>query len=136
MAEGKHAADFNRLEALKGYLGLSYQAIAKQAGVGTAQSFYSVKAGKQGISKNMAERIVATWPEISQVWLLTGRGDMLVRPGNNAGHPGGTGELVTIERRLLDTILSQQETIRNQAASIKKLASRCRLVEAKQQLKR
>lgn len=133
MEGGNHAAEFDRLEQLKNYLGLSYQAIAKQAGIHTPQSFYSVKAGKQGISKNMAERIVATWPEISQVWLLTGRGDMLVRPGNNAERPGASGELVTIERRLLDTILSQQETIRNQAATIKKLAAKRSLVEAKQQ---
>lgn len=124
MGKGNHKAEFQRLEALKKFLGLSYQAMAKQAGISTAQSFYSVKSGKQGISKNMAERIVATWPEISQVWLLTGRGEMLVKDNREAAQTLATEDVVTIERRVLDTILSQQETIRIQAATIKELAAK------------
>ena len=40
------------------------------------------KAGKNGISQNLARRIVEKFPELSVGWLLTGEGDMFskVRP--------------------------------------------------------
>ena len=130
MAAGKFDADFQRLEELKKYLGMSYQEIAGKAGIKTAQSFYSVKAGKQGVTKMMARAISSTWPEISEAWLLSGRGSMV----ENKDHESNSDEkMTTIERKVLDTIISQQETIRIQAATIQDLARQKGVVTARQE---
>ena len=122
MEGGKFAADFQRLETLKKFLGISYQEMAATAGIKNPQSFYAVKAGKQGITKMMANAIVSAWPEISETWLVTGRGKMMEKDNAVEQTPAPSGELITIEKRVLDTIISQQETIRIQASTIQELA--------------
>jgi phage repressor protein C with HTH and peptisase S24 domain/plasmid maintenance system antidote protein VapI len=60
------------------YTGLSFNKLAKEIGLTSPQTFYDIKAGKHGISKELAEKIQARYLNISEAWLLTGNGEMLV----------------------------------------------------------
>jgi plasmid maintenance system antidote protein VapI len=60
------------------YTGLSFNKLAKEIGLTSPQTFYDIKAGKHGISKELAEKIHARYLNINEAWLLTGNGDMLV----------------------------------------------------------
>jgi plasmid maintenance system antidote protein VapI len=60
------------------YTGLSFNKLAKEIGLTSPQTFYDIKAGKHGISKELAEKIHARYLNINEAWLLTGNGEMLV----------------------------------------------------------
>lgn len=60
------------------YTGLSFNKLAKEIGLASPQTFYDIKAGKHGISKELAEKIHARYLNINEAWLLTGNGEMLV----------------------------------------------------------
>lgn len=76
--------DSERIIALKNFLAKSYRQIAADVGLATVQTLYDIKNGKHGISKEVAEKIQATYLNISLVWLLTGEGSMLVE--DNSTH--------------------------------------------------
>lgn len=59
------------------YTGLSFNKLAKEIGLASPQTFYDIKAGKHGISKELAEKIHARYLSINEAWLITGNGDML-----------------------------------------------------------
>lgn len=60
------------------YAELSFNKLAKEIGLTSPQTFYDIKAGKHGISKELAEKIHARYLNINEAWLLTGNGEMLV----------------------------------------------------------
>lgn len=67
------------IESLAEYFNITVSELAQKAGYERAQSFYDVISGKtKNISPKMADKIVATFPEINKDWLLTGNGSMLV----------------------------------------------------------
>lgn len=72
--------DYQRLEQLKKRLNLSYNAFSRELGLKSPQIFYDIKAGKCGISKDLAIKIQDKYC-INITWLLTGEGEML-RKGN------------------------------------------------------
>lgn len=47
-------------------------------GLPRGENLYQIKKGNNGISRNLADKIVAKFPEISLAWLLTGEGRMFV----------------------------------------------------------
>ena len=53
-------------------------------GLARSENLYQIKAGKNGISQNLARRIVEKFPELSVGWLLTGEGDMFIK-GSTTG---------------------------------------------------
>lgn len=66
------------IESLAEYFNITVSELAQKAGYERAQSFYDVISGKtKNISPKMADKIVATFPEINKDWLLTGNGSML-----------------------------------------------------------
>lgn len=70
--------DSERLIMISKYAGMSLNKLAKEIGITTSQTFYDIKAGKHGISKDLAEKIKARYLNISMAWLLTGEGEMLL----------------------------------------------------------
>lgn len=66
------------------YAELSFNKLAKEIGLTSPQTFYDIKAGKHGISKELAEKIHARYLNISEAWLLTGNGEMLVAESSAA----------------------------------------------------
>lgn len=65
------------------FLGKTARAISLDLGMKTPQVFYDIKAGKCGISKELANRIQEKFGNISASWLLTGDGDMIVNGDGN-----------------------------------------------------
>lgn len=55
---------------------MTTNAFAKFLGYPRSETLYQIKRGNYGISMKLADRIVARFPEISRLWLLTGEGDM------------------------------------------------------------
>ncbi len=51
---------------------------AHHIGLPRGENLYQIKKGNNGISRNLADKIVAKFPEISLPWLLTGEGRMFV----------------------------------------------------------
>lgn len=64
------------------YTGLSARALANRLELKGPQIFYDIKAGKCGISKDLADKIQEKFQNINKTWLLTGEGEMLKTPSN------------------------------------------------------
>ena len=69
--------EYQRIEQVLKYIGLSARAFAIGLGLKSPQVFYDIKAGKCGISKDLANKIHEKHLNINTAWLLTGTGDML-----------------------------------------------------------
>lgn len=65
-----------RLSAVIEQAGMSTNYFAHHIGLPVAETLYRVKRGQNGISRDVAERIVDKFPNISKGWLLTGEGSM------------------------------------------------------------
>jgi hypothetical protein len=65
-----------RIERVIRWAGLSVNSFALYIGMLRAESIYQIKRGNNGVSCELAKKIVARYPQISQAWLLTGEGDM------------------------------------------------------------
>ena len=70
--------NWERLERVITYTKLSTNAFALSIGMQRSENIYHIKRGNFGISDDLAERIVARYPEINPTWLLSGVGDMLI----------------------------------------------------------
>lgn len=70
-----------RIERVVCWTGLNTSSFATHIGLSSPQSLYQIKAGKHQISRTIAERICARYPEIDFGWLFAGEGEML-RPQN------------------------------------------------------
>lgn len=66
-----------RLERVIQWANMSVNSFGKQIGLTRSESLYQIKAGRFGISHNLAKRITDRFPEISLGWLLSGEGQML-----------------------------------------------------------
>ena len=69
--------DNQRIEEIKKYANLSANALSKEIGLKNPQIFYDIKAGKCGISKDLATKIKDRFFNFNFTWILTGKGDML-----------------------------------------------------------
>jgi len=96
------------------------------------QVFYDMKAGKvQGVSRTLLESIKDKLPDVNDVWLLTGEGEMMRESpqnhqviGNNSGianngngvviHPKEeSSDVVKRMQDQIDELLSQNRTLLN-----------------------
>ncbi len=71
--------DIERIDEVKKILEEpSLLALSRRLGMQSAQVFYDIRAGKCGISKELILKIQRQIPQINQVWLLTGDGEILL----------------------------------------------------------
>ena len=66
-----------RLEKVIARANMTVNSFGRHIGLIRSESLYQIKAGRIGISHNLAQRIVEKFPDISLGWLLSGEGDML-----------------------------------------------------------
>ena len=59
---------------------MSTNYFARHIGLARGENLYQIKRGNNGISRDVAQRIVAKFPQIDKLWLLTGDGQMFVEP--------------------------------------------------------
>ncbi len=57
---------------------------AHHIGLPCGENLYQIKRGNNGISRDVAERIVTKFPDISKAWLLTGEGNMFANESSTA----------------------------------------------------
>nr|WP_290539702.1 hypothetical protein [Alistipes sp.] len=55
---------------------MSTNYFARYIGLARGENLYQIKRGNNGISLDVAERIVGKFPRIDKLWLLTGEGQM------------------------------------------------------------
>lgn len=69
--------NWERLEQVITWAGLSTNAFAMAVGLKRAENLYQIKKGHNGISQSLTAKITRRYPVISRSWLLTGEGSML-----------------------------------------------------------
>ena len=72
----RNLEDWKRLEEIINQSGLSINAFARRIGLRHGENLYQIKRGYNGISRDVAERIHACFPQYSVGWILTGHDEM------------------------------------------------------------
>lgn len=78
--------NWERLERVIDWSNMSTHSFAMHIGLTRSENLYHIKKGNYGISHDLADRIVAHFPEIDRTWLLTGVGNMLKSHKDNGEH--------------------------------------------------
>lgn len=68
--------NWERISSVIKWAGMTTNFFAHHIGLPCGENLYQIKRGNNGISKDVAERIVYKFPDISKAWLLTGEGNM------------------------------------------------------------
>lgn len=58
--------------------GMSTNAFARHIGLPRGENLYQIKRGNNGLSIHVADMICEKFPEIDELWLLTGKNDMFL----------------------------------------------------------
>ncbi|MDE7355177.1 MAG: hypothetical protein K2N21_00160, partial [Rikenellaceae bacterium] len=69
--------NWSRLEAIIKWAGLTTHSFAVHIGLNRSENLYQIKRGRNGISSDLANRIIEFFPEIDYNWIMTGEGYML-----------------------------------------------------------
>lgn len=69
--------NWSRLEEIIKWAGLTTHSFAVHIGLNRSENLYQIKRGRNGISSDLANRIIAFFPEIDYNWIMTGEGYML-----------------------------------------------------------
>ena len=88
-----HSSDWDRLESVIRWTQMTINGFGVHIGLPRAENLYQIKAGKNGISRALATRIVEHFPEVSLGWLLSGEGDMFGRRDRADAVPFYDGDL-------------------------------------------
>ena len=67
---------WERLSSVIRWSNMTINAFGRHVGLVRSENLYQIKAGRNGISQNLARRVVEKFPEISLGWLLSGEGEM------------------------------------------------------------
>lgn len=68
--------NWQRIEAVIKWANMTTNYFARYIGLARGENLYQIKRGNNGISLDVADRIVAKFPQIDKLWLLTGEGQM------------------------------------------------------------
>lgn len=72
-----------RIEALRRYTGMNYVEMAKKMDIKRSQTFTDIRKGKNQISRQLALKVVAAFPEIRHEWIMFGEGSMTKQEAAN-----------------------------------------------------
>ena len=132
MQEKTQTAIYQRFTQIANFYNISLRKLSEVLELKSPQVFYDMKAGKvQGISRTLLESIKDKLPDVNDVWLLTGEGEMMRESpqnhqviGNNSGianngngvviHPKEeSSDVVKRMQDQIDELLSQNRTLLN-----------------------
>lgn len=121
-------SDSERIKKLEEFTGLSLNKLAAAIGIKSPQTFYDIKSGKHGISKDLADKIKAKYLNLNMSWLLSGEGEMITPSviQNNQNGDNINGHSVNVEQKteiekFLDTIKECHELLRKKDEQIDRL---------------
>ena len=72
----KKLNNWERMEAVIRWANMSTNYFARYIGLAHGENLYQIKRGHNGISLDVADHVVAKFPQIDKLWLLTGEGHM------------------------------------------------------------
>lgn len=111
------------IEQILQYLDVKAPTFAEEIGV-KYQRIFDIQQGKtKKVSADVANLVVARYPEFSIEWLLTGEGEML-KENKKINTQSAVSNDVTMSREIFDLLKNQSETILSQQRTIEKLADR------------
>lgn len=67
---------WERIEAVIKMAQMTTNSFARHIGLPRGENLYQIKRGNNGVSQDVANRIIKKFPEISKLWLMTGEGQM------------------------------------------------------------
>ena len=70
--------NWQRIDSVIRWANMTINYFALYIGLPRGENLYQIKKGNNGISRNLAYKIVTKFPEVSLAWLLTGEGQMFV----------------------------------------------------------
>lgn len=70
--------NWQRIDSVIRWANMTINYFALYIGLPWGENLYQIKKGNNGISRNLADKIVTKFPEVSLAWLLTGEGQMFV----------------------------------------------------------
>ena len=111
---------WQRLEAVIRWANMSANFFAHHIGLSRGENLYQIKRGNNGISLNLAERIVTHFPSINRLWLLTGEGDML-------NEESELGRKIPFYRVDVERSIRQREALQAECTLSLPVADRCDL---------
>lgn len=110
---------YDRVEQVAQHYNLSLLALSKRLDLKNAQVFYDLKSGKiQGISRTLLDSFKKNLPNVNTSWLLTGDGEMIIRPNADPYNSCNSGMEI---HRLIKIIEEQNHTIALLAEQITKM---------------
>lgn len=68
--------NWQRIEAVIKWANMSTNYFARYIGLARGENLYQIKRGNNGISLDVADRVVSKFPQVDKLWLLTGEGTM------------------------------------------------------------
>ena len=68
---------WERIAAVIKMAQMTTNGFARHIGLARGENLYQIKRGNNGVSLDVADRIIAKFPEVSKLWLLTGDGNMI-----------------------------------------------------------
>jgi len=103
--------NWQRLEQVIKWTGLSTNSFAMAIGLKRSENLYQIKRGSYGISKELARLITVKYTVISRSWLLTGDGQMLLSDASGGQHvqPEGAVPFYSIDASRLAEISDMNE---------------------------
>ena len=112
-----------RIKELSGYLGMSLNAIAKEAGL-SPQKFYDIMSGRSGITEIFAHKVCNRFRDISLSWLMTGRGNMIDdTPKRTAREESGLREENTLLRSQVESLIRMNTSLAETNRMLAKMLS-------------
>ncbi|MFR9504443.1 MAG: hypothetical protein SNH73_08385 [Rikenellaceae bacterium] len=78
-------SDWERLESVIEWANMTTNYFARYIGLSRGENLYQIKRGNNAISRNLATMIVAKFPQVNLLWLLTGDGQMLCGEEHSGG---------------------------------------------------
>lgn len=80
MIDRKKEGSWERLSAVIEWASMSINYFARYIGLPRGENLYQIRRGNNGISRDVARRVITRFPEISEAWLLNGSGEMFLKP--------------------------------------------------------
>lgn len=71
--------NWQRIEAVIKWANMSTNYFARYIGLARGENLYQIKRGNNGISLDVADRIIFKFPQVDKLWLLTGEGQMFAQ---------------------------------------------------------
>lgn len=68
--------NWQRIEAVIKWANMSTNYFARHIGLARGENLYQIKRGNNGISLDVADRVINKFPQVDKLWLLTGEGQM------------------------------------------------------------